>query len=411
MIDVIVPLYRNLVVSRRCVESVLAHTNVADARLVLVDDASPEPELSAWAASLAQAGKAELLRHEQNLGFVAAVNAGMSLDVSRDVVLLNSDTEVPAGWLERLKAAAHSARDIATVTPFSNNGSICSYPQFCVSSPVPEGLDLLTLDRQFAEANAGQIADLPTAVGFCMYIRRDALQQLGDFDLARYGRGYGEENDFSRRAAAAGLRNVLCADLFVYHEGAVSFGDDRKALMRHAERQLVARYPDYGQLVANFIATDPLRHFRSAVDALRLEVPGQARVLMEEWQTARELQFARQQESRHLLQEYQARCEQYDDLLQQERSEWREREASFEQRIVQYEAFLAESRAAFKVTDKALQELQQVHAQILAEREALVNEHDETRVRLNRAEQELARLNRLLIIRLGRWLKETFSRT
>src|SRR5690606_5948514 len=167
--------------------------------------------------------------------------------------------EVPAGWLERLQRAALSAADIGTVTPFSNNASICSYPHFCASSPLPEGLDLAMLDGLFARANAGRVVDLPTAVGFCMYIRRSALERFGAFDAERYGRGYGEENDFSRRIATAGLRNVLCADLFVYHEGSASFGEERHELMATAERLLQERYPDYGRLVTDFVQADPLQ--------------------------------------------------------------------------------------------------------------------------------------------------------
>ena len=70
-----------------------------------------------------------LLRNERNLGFVQSVNRGMVLHPDRDVVLLNSDTEVANDWLDRLSAAAHSARDIATATPFSNSAGYCGFPR------------------------------------------------------------------------------------------------------------------------------------------------------------------------------------------------------------------------------------------------------------------------------------------
>ena len=57
-----------------------------------------------------------------------------------------------------------------------------------------------------------------------------AQHQVADHQASRFGRGYGEENDFSMRAAGAGWRNVLAGDVFVYHEGAVSFSDERVAL-------------------------------------------------------------------------------------------------------------------------------------------------------------------------------------
>jgi GT2 family glycosyltransferase len=150
------------------------------------------------------------------------------------VVLLNSDTEVANGWLDRLQHAACSAPDVGTVTPFSNNATICTYPYEGWTGDVPGSLGLAGLDTLFATVNRGRTANLPTAVGFCMYIRRACLTQTGYFDEERFGRGYGEENDFCMRAAAAGWRNILAADVFVYHKGSVSFGEERFGLMNTA---------------------------------------------------------------------------------------------------------------------------------------------------------------------------------
>ena len=62
-------------------------------------------------------------------------------------MLLNSDTLVPPGWLERLRDAAYSARDIGTVTPLSNDASILSYPGPAGSNPRPDQAATNRLDR------------------------------------------------------------------------------------------------------------------------------------------------------------------------------------------------------------------------------------------------------------------------
>src|SRR6185437_739986 len=205
-----------------------------------------------------------------NLGFVRSVNRGMALHGDRDVVLLNSDTEVANDWLDRLHACARSAADIATVTPFSNNATICSYPFEGWPGAVPGTLGLAALDRLFAEVNAGRTVDIPTAVGFCMYIRRDALDALGLFDAERFGRGYGEENDVCMRALKGGRRNVLAGDVFVYHEGAVSFSKEKAALTQAAGKALVEVHPDYPQRVHDYLVADPASELRSAIDAARI---------------------------------------------------------------------------------------------------------------------------------------------
>lgn len=295
------PVYRNLPVSRRCIDAVLANTSLSHARLIVVDDASPEPELASWCDSLAHHGATIVLRNEQNKGFVASVNLAMRHSSDRDVVLLNSDTEVPPGWLERLQRCALSQDKVATVTPFSNNGTICSYPFFCRSSELPEGLSCVELDRIFAQANTGLSEEIPTAVGFCMYISRACLDDIGYFDDQRYGRGYGEENDFSRRAASYGWRNFLCADLFVYHQGGVSFGDDRVTLMSQADRLLADRYPDYPEIITEFIDRDPLRQYREAVDRLRFDMENQPLVLLREYQQQLLIQHQTMSELRQRL--------------------------------------------------------------------------------------------------------------
>lgn len=269
-VDVIVPVFRGPETTRRCIESVLAFPQETPFELVLVDDCSPEPELVAYLDELAAHGRATLLRNEANLGFVASVNRGMALHADRDVVLLNSDTQVAHDWLDRLRRCARVQPDIGTVTPFSNNATICSYPVFCAENAFPDGMSLEALDAVFRTVNAGRWLEIPTAVGFCMYIRRACLDQVGLFDAARFGRGYGEENDFSRRAAGHGWKNVLCADTFVYHAGGVSFGAERKALQEEASRVLLALHPEYDGLIQRFISVDPPAGLRRAV-ALEIE--------------------------------------------------------------------------------------------------------------------------------------------
>src|SRR5436190_17499470 len=204
MIDVIIPVYKGLSQTRRCVESVLANRQATPFEIVAVDDASPEPDITSYLDELAAARQVTLLRNHRNLGFVQSVNRGMALHTDRDVVLLNSDTEVANDWLDRMMAAAQSAEDVATVTPFSNNATICSYPYEGWPGGVPGTLGLAALDRAAAHANAGRRASIPTAIGFCMLVRRACLARIGAFDAESFGRGYGEENDFCMRAAAAG---------------------------------------------------------------------------------------------------------------------------------------------------------------------------------------------------------------
>jgi len=270
LIDVIIPVYRGLLQTRRCIDSVLRAQQATPFEVVAVDDASPDPEISRQLRELAGQGRITLLANESNLGFVHSVNRGMALHPERDVVLLNSDTEVANDWLDRLRRCACGQPDVGTVTPFSNSATICSYPFEGWTKGVPGTLGLAALDRLFATANAGRTVELPTAVGFCMYIRRACLDRVGLFDAGRFGRGYGEENDFCMRAAGAGWRSVLAGDVFVYHEGAVSFSEERSVLTENAGKALADLHPDYVRKVREFVVRDPASALRSAVDGARI---------------------------------------------------------------------------------------------------------------------------------------------
>ncbi|MEQ9465311.1 MAG: glycosyltransferase [Haliea sp.] len=408
-VAIVIPVYRNLAATRRCLESVLAHSGADQVRVILVDDASPEPALAAWCTEQAAAGQVELLRNDSNLGFVASVNRGMRHAPDADVVLLNSDTEVPPGWLQRLQRCASGAAQVATVTPFSNNATICSYPLFCQSSGLPEGLSLEQLDTLFAQANTGLSYELPTAVGFCVYLPRAALDALGLFDEEAFGRGYGEENDFSRRAAAAGWSNLLCADLLVYHQGGVSFGDDSRELMAAGNTRLLARYPDYADTIAAFVATDPLRVFRQRVDEFRLVLPGQAALLAEEWQLERErLQPLVVQ--RYDLERLCGNLGLEIEHLRQSIGQLEQSCSDYDARCIEYQQYLDETRQQAARMDAALtqlqddyRELQRAHQESLLAREQLAAE-------LAQANDTLQRIYNSRVWRYTSWLRKWFGR-
>jgi GT2 family glycosyltransferase/glycosyltransferase involved in cell wall biosynthesis len=260
-IDVVVPVYRDLEVTRNCLESVLGARNTTLIRLRIHNDASPEPEVTTYLRQLArEQPEIFLMENERNLGFVGTVNVAMRAALqcadSLGVVLLNSDTEVAADWIDRLFAHAQSNPAVGTVTALSNNATICSFPRLGANA-MPAGCKTAQLDALAAAVNAGEAVAIPTGVGYCMLITRRCLETVGLFDEEAFGRGYGEENDFCMRASALGFRHLLALDVFVQHVGEVSFADDSKRGKVLAEQLIRERYPDYARRVADFVASDP----------------------------------------------------------------------------------------------------------------------------------------------------------
>ena len=279
-VDVIVPVYRGLEDTQRCILSALASPCQTDWHLVVINDCSPEPEVSQWLREVAaKEPRITLLENEENLGFVATVNRGMRLHPDRDVLLLNSDTEVANDWLDRIQRAAYAQPQVASVTPFSNNATICSYPRFCEANDLPAGHTTASLDQLFAQHLAGHAVAVPTGVGFCMYIRRACLQEIGAFDEEHFGKGYGEENDFCIRAHNAGWTNLHLLDTFVRHVGGISFGDSKSERELNAMRTLAKLHPRYDSDVHHFIGRDPAQWARRVIDVARITCSGKPVIL------------------------------------------------------------------------------------------------------------------------------------
>lgn len=261
-VEVVVPIYNAVEALGRCLAS-LASRLPDWAGLQLVDDASPDPRVRALLERVAPTlpARTRIVHQDANLGFVGTVNAAIGR-ARGDVVLLNADTVVTHGWLDRLRDCMASDPRIASATPWSNNAEIASFPRTLVANPVPADPDAIAAA---AAALAPAYPDIPTAVGFCVWLRRQALERVGAFDQATFGRGYGEENDWCLRAAAHGWRHVLCDRAYVVHQGGASFAAEGIRPNGDQLARLVARYPHYNALIADFIQRDPLAPLRQAL--------------------------------------------------------------------------------------------------------------------------------------------------
>ncbi|QNT78205.1 glycosyltransferase [Entomobacter blattae] len=275
-IVIIVPVYRGRAETQACLESVFASLAPAGPRgrkvvVQVIDDASDDEALRALLANYAEHGHIALHTQPVNRGFPASVNAGLRLWPGYDAVLLNSDTLVSGRWLEVLEKVAYSHANTGTVTPFSNEASIFSYPSVEKENPIPDLSATAQLMEAAFSANGFAACDVPTANGFCMYIRHDCLKQTGLLREDIFAQGYGEENDFCLRASQMGWQHKAAPGVFVAHCGGVSFGQRRMDLMRRNLEILNRLHPGYDQMIAEWKAVDPLRPYRFALDLYRWE--------------------------------------------------------------------------------------------------------------------------------------------
>ena len=212
-ISIIIPAFNQLEYCRQCITSIRLATT-RPYKLILVDNGSTDG-VSEYFDSVEGA---TVVHAEENVGFAAGVNLGLA-HCEGHALLLNSDTLVPNGWLERLEAALLQADDIGMVGPRSN----------CVSgSQQIDDLQFNEMDKinAYADArandHAGELRDVARLVGFCLLISDKVVQEIGLWDAA-YGTGNFEDDDYCLRVMRAGYRLCVAEDSFVFHYGSRTF--------------------------------------------------------------------------------------------------------------------------------------------------------------------------------------------
>ena len=252
-VDIVVPVFNALALVRECVLSILSDPEPVEFRLCLIDDAS-DSETATFLREVASGDtRVVYVRNDVNEGFLGAANRGMAMGNAPFVVLVNSDVIVTPGWLRRLLHCADSDARIGAVNPLTNRASQ-------IDLAMPPGSNFLALARYLGKRRP-LYPDIVTGVGFCLLLRRAALQQVGLFDPV-YGKGYCEESDLCMRLTTSGWRTVIADDTYVYHRGRGSF-TDRDERYLHNRRLFDQRWSaEYRRQFETFRARAPLASLR-----------------------------------------------------------------------------------------------------------------------------------------------------
>lgn len=250
-ITIIIPIFNAHEAVADCLQTVIECLGDS-VDLLLIDDASTQQEIRDLLERHVLLPNIRVYRNQVNLGYTRTVNRGLSLCEGRDVVLLNSDTVVTGHWLSNLRYCAYAFGKVATVTALSNNAGAFSAPEPTTIDWLPRVDARQSYARAIVQAGTGREIDVPTGNGFCLYIRRDALEEIGAFDETKFPRGYGEENDFCMRGLRKGWRHLVSDKAYVFHKRSQSFLGEKAELIARASDILNAEFPEYKRLISRF---------------------------------------------------------------------------------------------------------------------------------------------------------------
>jgi len=254
VVDLVIPTHNAYEYVVECIKSVKTNTANVPYRFVFVNDASTDNKIKKF--YLKEKRETDLyIENKKNLGFVKTANKGMEASLVNDVVLLNTDTVVANNWLSNLQKSIYKKNIYATANPLSNNASIYSIRD--IDALIRSDLSIEFLGKIIEESSLNVNFEIPVGVGFCMYIKRSIIKEVGLFDEV-FERGYGEESDYCMRCNLLGYKHILVDCSFVYHKGHVSMlmtgdiGESNDSIDAH-EQIIKQRYANYDELINSFI--------------------------------------------------------------------------------------------------------------------------------------------------------------
>ncbi len=217
-VSIIILSYEAFPYLRECLGSILQNTSYENYEIVIVDNAS-SPEVRQYLkAAAAICPKIKLIQNDENKGFAAGNNQGLSYAKDSDFfVLLNNDVVVPSGWLERLLYYA-SQEELGIVGPVTN----CIGNEAKIETTYRSIPEMTGFSWGLRNQYQGEFFDIDVAAMFCVAFRKEVLDKVGYLDES-FGIGMFEDDDYAERVRAAGYRVVCVEDVFIHHYGSISF--------------------------------------------------------------------------------------------------------------------------------------------------------------------------------------------
>ncbi|EFE7708562.1 glycosyltransferase [Escherichia coli] len=265
-ISIIVPVYNAIEEVIDCLDSVIENTPLGkNIKLLVINDASPDESVYARLEKYTGLTGVKIIHNKKNIGYTNNVNYGISLSGNDDIILLNSDTVVSKNWLRQMSIAAYQSDDIGTVTAVSNGAGAFSVPKSGWND-MPVHLSISHVARLVSSSIDSTFVTTPTGNGFCLFIKRELLDEIGLFDKTKFPRGYGEENDFCMRAVSKGWVNIVDLKTFVYHKRSASFKGEKDILIEQGVTQVKNDHPYYSGAIKSIGSSSTFSKARSLIE-------------------------------------------------------------------------------------------------------------------------------------------------
>jgi len=267
-VDIIICVYNQLKLVLDCIEAIKLNTQYPNYQIIVIDDKSSE----VCKEELKKLEGINLFLLDKNVGYTKAANYGLKKSNADYKILLNSDTQVTSGWLQRIMKCGESSPDIGILGPLSNNATWQSIPHSHLNNirfsgedafPLLSVKELSQLTRDLSESKYPRTSHIH---GSCFVIKEKVIEKIGYFDEENFDRGYREEDDYCLRAKAAGFDLVYVDNAFYFHHGCKSFTRaEQKSLIADHSLYYEEKYPEDNLEIARLRDENPLDYIRKKI--------------------------------------------------------------------------------------------------------------------------------------------------
>ena len=164
-ISVVIPIYNALEDTKLLLESLVKNFDFNNNEILLINDCSNKDTTQFLRDFVVTNDSFILLENDENLGFVKTCNKGMKIANGEIIVLLNSDTIVPAGFCKRIKSCFDSDKSIGVASPISSNSS-------AYYIKMPHNKNLEQMNKLLRKNHKASYPTILSAEGFCFCIRK-----------------------------------------------------------------------------------------------------------------------------------------------------------------------------------------------------------------------------------------------
>lgn len=251
IISIIIPMYNQLELTKKCISSIYATKNNNNFEVVLVDNGSEFAIREAINEYIMKLPNIKLITNLENYNFALGCNIGFSHCSGEIVVFLNNDTVVTDGWMDNLIRPLQNP-EIRVVQPlliYPDNTIQCAGIVFSKYSYLGYSI-YQGINRQ--DANFYTSRKIQAVTGACLAIRAYDFAALHGFDPV-FINGQEDIDLCLRLTTMFGGCCFITVDSIVYHYEGKSSGRNKN--ITENRRTFIQRWK-------NKIVSDDLEHYK-----------------------------------------------------------------------------------------------------------------------------------------------------